>query len=277
MRRELAWAWSAVALAFGVLAVAALLKTTWWLQALPMLVVVSIAFCLMAWDLARFGVLANLLVLVLGCVLVLYPGGGPAVSNPLIESLWRAEGEARVRLRMHGEIKIGGWHPFVAEQVIDANRGMVWAGTVSMYGLPVVGADQVIDGVGRMSWKLFGLAPVAVAEGEDVSRSALGRLAGEMTAWLPGVMLAPDVRERTEVKVIRDANGTVTAYSFPRWGNPDGGAFRYVDFGVMVQETKTFGSYVIPTRIRAGWYFGTERFEREGEFFRAVVDAAEFR
>jgi hypothetical protein len=248
-----------------------------WLQALPLLVVVSIVFCFMAWDVARFGVVANLIVLGLGCLLVLYPGATPAVSNPLIESLWRGEGEARVRLRMHGEIKIGGWHPFVAEQVIDAKRGMVWAGTVSMYGLPVVGTDQVIDGVSKMSWKLFGLVPVAEAEGEDVSRSALGRLAGEMTAWLPGVMQTPGMGEPTEVKVIRDAKGAVTAYSFPRWGNPDGGAHRYVDFGVTVQEMKPFGGYVIPIRIRAAWYYGTDRFEREGEFFRAVVDAAEYR
>jgi hypothetical protein len=29
--------------------------------------------------------------------------------------------------------------------------------------------------------------------------------------------------------------------------------------------------------VRLGWWFGTERFEREGEFFRATVDDVEWK
>jgi hypothetical protein len=35
--------------------------------------------------------------------------------------------------------------------------------------------------------------------------------------------------------------------------------------------------YTIPTRVRVGWYFGTSRFESEGEFFRATIEDAIFR
>jgi len=63
----------------------------------------------------------------------------------------------------------------------------------------------------------------------------------------------------------------------PRWGNPEGGEHHFVDFGGVVEEERTFGGYTIPSRLRIGWYFGSERFETEGEFFRCTVDEAEYR
>lgn len=44
-----------------------------------------------------------------------------------------------------------------------------------------------------------------------------------------------------------------------------------------LEEEATFDGYTIPTRVRVGWYFGTDRFEPEGEFFRCTLDAAVFR
>jgi hypothetical protein len=56
-----------------------------------------------------------------------------------------------------------------------------------------------------------------------------------------------------------------------------GTEFRYVDFGGILEEESTFCGYTIPTRLRVGWYFGSERFESEGEFFRATIDDAIYR
>jgi hypothetical protein len=44
-----------------------------------------------------------------------------------------------------------------------------------------------------------------------------------------------------------------------------------------VEEEETFGGYTIPTRLWIGWYFDTERFERDGEFFRVRIDKARYR
>jgi len=53
-----------------------------------------------------------------------------------------------VRLWMQGEIKLGKkWHPFKGEEVICWNRGMIWRATTWMQGLPIWGADRVVDGV----------------------------------------------------------------------------------------------------------------------------------
>ena len=81
-----------------------------------------------------------------------------------------------VRLRMHGMIKIAGWQPFEAEQVIRWQRGFVWRACATVKGLPVHGLDRWIDGAGEMRWKLLGLLPLLSTTGPDISRSALGRL-----------------------------------------------------------------------------------------------------
>jgi hypothetical protein len=65
--------------------------------------------------------------------------------------------------------------------------------------------------------------------------------------------------------------------NMPRWGNPDGGKYRYINCGGLVDKEDNFGGYTIPSRMRVGWYFGDPRFDREGEFFRVTIDDAVFR
>jgi hypothetical protein len=49
-----------------------------------------------------------------------------------------------VRLKMHGEIKLKGWLPFHAEQVICWSRGMVWQAKVQMHGISIRGGDTYL-------------------------------------------------------------------------------------------------------------------------------------
>lgn len=311
--------WLILALSFAALSAAILLRAPWWLRVLPLLALVSFVCCLWTLPEARIGLAANVILLVFAAAAVRFPGDVPAVRHTGLERLWsevdvtRREAfdpptvaESRsylrrviaagtplaqaVRLRMHGHIRIGAtWHPFRAEQVITARRGMVWAGTASMFGLPVRGADQIIDGQGSLGWKLFDLIPVAQGEGPDLSRAATGRFLAEAAVWLPSMLCAPEgvewlpsgeaaLRVRLEsFGETVDLTGTAKTFSFPRWGNPDGGPFRYVPFGVVVEQTRTFAGYSIPSQVRAGWYWGTDRYAPEGEFFRATIDGAEFR
>jgi hypothetical protein len=76
-------------------------------------------------------------------------------------------------------------------------------------------------------------------------------------------------KQRSTTRLLRAAG-----YSMPRWGNPGGGPFRYTNCGGYVDEEGTFNGYTIPTRMRVGWHFGSERFDSEGEFFRVVMDRA---
>ena len=193
-----------------------------------------------------------------------------------------------IRLRMRGEIKLGRWRPFEAEQVIRWGRGMVWRAKAELGPLSISGQDSIVDGEGQMRWRLLGIVPVMSAEGPDVTRSAAGRLELESTL-LPSVMLDDEVRWRPSdddriahatvhvpgdeglVRLEVDPDGRLASASMPRWGNPEGHEHHMVPFGVHLEGELRAGGYAISQRIRAGWWFGTPRFESEGEFFRAEI------
>ena len=197
-----------------------------------------------------------------------------------------------VRLRMHGAIKLKRWHRFSAEQVIVRDRGMIWRAKVKMAGTTIRGFDCFLDGAGVMQWKLFGLLPLVHASGPDVTRSSAGRFAAE-TVWLPSLLCSDRVSWDKGDNGVAHAHFTVDAHdeevtltlsggalqsvALPRWGNPDGGDFRELDFGAAVDQEATFGGYTIPVRLRVGWYCGTDRFEHEGKFFQATIDDAVYR
>lgn len=198
-----------------------------------------------------------------------------------------------VRIRMRGRIRLRGWLPFTGEEVVVWDRGLIWTATVRMFGLPISGSDRYVDGGGSQRWKLLGLIPVMSASGPDITRSTIGRVAAE-AVWMPSV-LAGDNVSWNEIDASRaqarftyageeiaytleiEESGRLRSISLKRWGDPDKGGFRYETFGGIVEEEETFDGYTIPTRLRLGWFFGTDRFEPEGEFFRCTVDGVEWR
>jgi uncharacterized protein DUF6920 len=162
-----------------------------------------------------------------------------------------------------------------------------------MYGVPIRGFDRLLNGEGEMQWKVLGVIPFMAAAGPDITRSAAGRVGAE-TVWLPSRLCREDVTwtgpdslhaqasltvegERTEVQFVIDGVGRLEGVKLKRWGNPEGAVYHYADFGGFAEREGTFDGFTIPTQLRVGWYFGTERFEREGEFFRVKIDHAEFR
>jgi len=200
-----------------------------------------------------------------------------------------------VRLKMHGTFKMNGdWNRFEAEQVLRAHRGFVWRATIRMKGIPVKGSDRWIDGEGAVKWKLLGLIPVANASGPAISRSAAGRaqiegvflppaLLAEAIAWeeVDAEHTAARVRLGDEVSRVElglGPAGELRDAMMLRWGTPEGIGTepRQERFGCLVEAERTFGDYTIPSEVRVGWHFGTERWE-EGEFFRGTIDEAEFR
>jgi hypothetical protein len=198
-----------------------------------------------------------------------------------------------VRLRMHGEIKLKRWYAFSAEQVICWSRGFIWQAATRMGVLSIRGSDRYVDGYGAMRWRLFGLVPFITASGPDITRSAAGRVNLEC-AWLPSVLCGKDISwsasdsshirasfkahgEMADVSFGIDETGAPKTLSAPRWGNAEGAACQYATFGGFAENEATFGGYTVPTSYRVGWHFGTDRFEREGEFFRTSIDSADYK
>ena len=198
--------------------------------------------------------------------------------------------ETSVVLTMEGEIRLGAWRPFTATQVLAPPRGFVWAATARVAGLRVTGFDRYGSGAGQMLWRLGGVVPVVRASGPDVTRSAAGRLAGE-TVLAPTAALGAtwsagadddsavatwriDGQEESAVLHV-DADGRLLSVVVQRWGDPGGEPFGRYPFGVAVEAEQTFATGTIPSRLRAGWWWGTDR-QAEGEFFRARITGARF-
>jgi hypothetical protein len=198
---------------------------------------------------------------------------------------------ARVRLTQTGSIRFGGgWARFAAEQLLTRG-GFVWKAASRVGPLPITATDHYAGGRGRMRAAAFGLVPFVSATGPELTRSAIGRLVVEHmwlpSAWLPqaGATIEPVDDDRFAVVlavggetprlVLRvDAEGRLLESSLPRFGNqaPDG-RFRYIPFGGLMDAEEAFGGYTIPTRIRAGWWYGTDRYQED---FRFQITAATY-
>lgn len=198
-----------------------------------------------------------------------------------------------VRLTQHGQIKLKDWCDFTAQQVNRIDGKLVWAGTVKQRGISITGSDCLYGGEAAMKWSAFGFIPVTKADGPDVTRSMVGRYQAE-AIWLPTLLVNDEVTWdsngenkatahiatvgfKASLSMQIRADGGLEQVSFMRWGNPAGEDFMYEDFGAIVEAERTFGEYTLPSKLRVGWYFGTRKFESDGEFFRVNVDRAEFR
>jgi hypothetical protein len=188
-----------------------------------------------------------------------------------------------VELTMHGQIKLGRWRPFTARQVLTPPDGYIWAARTRLAGLPVTGYDQLSSGGGEMRWRLMRLIPVLNASGPDVTRSAYGRLAGEIvlipTAFRHASLSRGEhadtavatwqLGDDTEAAELRiKPNGRLAEVRVNRWGNPGGAPFGRYPFGVRFEAESRFGGITIPTVFRAAW--------GESEFFRAEITGVVF-
>lgn len=80
--------------------------------------------------------------------------------------------------------------------------------------------------------------------------------------------------EPFDIRLELGDGGALRRVSLLRWGRPPSGdAVGLYPFGCEVLEERTFAGLTVPYRMRAGWLFGAERFETEGEFFRAPLDS----
>ena len=149
--------------------------------------------------------------------------------------------------RCDGQIKVKGWLPFSAEEVIRWDRGMIWLAVVRMHGIQIRRGDTFLDGEGATRWKLFGLLPMVNASGTDVTRSAAGPRQHRVHMATFGALYRTcilDVHRRlpvpcefhghnepAEVDYGIDQDGRLKTVSMPRWDNPGGADFRYANCG----------------------------------------------
>jgi len=193
----------------------------------------------------------------------------------------------RISLTMHGHIKVMGvWLPFQAEQVIDHARGFWWTANVAR-GL-LRGTDSFDHDQGQTRFAVGGRLPILVADGAEVTRSALGRFIAEQAIWLPGSLLpvngthwsavdrdhadatVPGSGTYTHLRIGIESDGAVRDLAMSRWGRSCG-RVGWIPFGMVADAEASYGNFTLVSRGRVGWWYGTPRWPA-GEFFRFTID-----
>jgi hypothetical protein len=193
------------------------------------------------------------------------------------------------QLVMTGRIKVRLWLPFRAVWDGDGRR-LWWRADVGPGRLRILRVHDCFTPAGSMDVRLLGRLPLVHAQDEDTARSAAGRAAVESAMWSPASLLpergvqwqaeADDVivaswevpPERPQVRLRIDSRGAIRSAWVRRWDNGDHGLRGYIPCGGHVHAERSFGGLTIPTRVIAGWWFGTPRF---APFFEAEIVSAE--
>jgi hypothetical protein len=192
----------------------------------------------------------------------------------------------------HGEIKVGRWQRFEADWALAPLDGFIWAARTHLGPVCIAGFDRFTGGAGEMRWRLFGVVPFIGAGGPDISRSAMGRLAGEF-CFVPAVALSPHVGwERIDdhrvaahldlkgrdhrVTLTVGRSGALCRVDLERWGDPDHKTFRAHRFTAVFHGGEvSFDGFTIPAQAHAGWWDCPDDCADES-FIRFTIDRARY-
>lgn len=200
-----------------------------------------------------------------------------------------APGSHVVELALHGEIKHRGrWLSFQASEWLDPGSGFEWRAMLERGPMRTRRCERLLGGRSETRWSLFEHASLVRDQGQHLARHHAGRVALE-ALWVPTFLASPAVtwtenpdgtararwrvgREGVAIDLVLDPAGRPRSARMLRWGNPDGQGWRPVPFGARFGAERTVAGMRVPARMTAGWWFGDERFEREGICLRVDLD-----
>lgn len=198
-----------------------------------------------------------------------------------------------VRIRMIGWMSPkAGRAPLelVADEILRPDRGFVWTAALRVGPVPVRVRDHYVDGEGGVSVRALGIIPVERARDRHVARSARHRAAAE-SVWVPSMLLptagamweaVDDTHVRVTVTIDEEAvpltlslddKGGLLEIRMMRYGSEGVDDWQLIPYGFRVEEERRFGGYTIPSKIRGGWWYGTERFDPASSATFVVIDA----
>ncbi|MGV3539708.1 MAG: DUF6544 family protein, partial [Rufibacter sp.] len=203
-----------------------LLRTPGWWMVAAVGIFLSQSLIFLYWQEARFGTLANVLLLLVTLVgfgqwkfhqmvesekipfvsapqppaAVMEPGQFSSLPTPVQKWLNRSQIVGKQRLysaylTQQGRLRTsagGNWMPVQAEQYFTIDTpGFLWIANVEAAPLVhLAGRDKFYQGKGHMLIKLLSLYPVANAMGKEIDQGTLLRYMAEMV-WFPSAALSP--------------------------------------------------------------------------------------
>lgn len=188
-----------------------------------------------------------------------------------------------VRLRISGRMRPregADLIDFTADETLAPPRGFVWTARLKMGLLPLRVQDHYVHGDGAVAVHGLGIVPIGRDAGPDVTRSSRHRLAGE-SIWLPSSLLSRAGVRWTAVDENRarvtltidgevipltlqiDETGRLREVTMARYGDVGVEAWQPIPYGFAVEDEQTFEGYTIPSALRGGWWYGTDRYDAE--------------
>ena len=244
--------WLLTALLFITTLIVFLLKKDWWWMIATPAVILSQLLIIMYWQDAKFGTIANMIIL--ASIILSYGIWSfntmvrneiksflpPATSEkmmvtremvaglPLAVQKWLEHSNVigkeftqTVHLKQKGEMRTaagGKWMSFEAEQYFTTQKPVfIWFAKVKAApGIHLAGRDKYEDGKGNMLIKLLSLFPVADAKGKEIDQGAMVRYLAEIV-WFPSAVLSNYIQweqvDSTTAKATMTYNG-ITASAF---------------------------------------------------------------
>ncbi|MDQ3844378.1 MAG: hypothetical protein M3342_10240 [Bacteroidota bacterium] len=220
--------WLAVCLAFLFSAVSVLLHKSWWWAPALTALFVSQVLIFFYWNDAKWGTVANVIVLLIGLVawgnwkfnhtvqdeittLLTSPDkkDNTIITSEMLQSLplpvqnWLQHsgivGKEKihfVRLKQRGWMRTKPeqekWIEAAAEQYFTVDEpAFIWKVKMNMLPLvPVTGRDKWVNGKGQMEIKAFSLINIVNQANEKIDQGALQRYLAEI-CWFPSAALSP--------------------------------------------------------------------------------------
>lgn len=216
--------WLLVFLLLLISAVAYMMNVSWWWMIAAVASIVSQVLIILYWQDAKFGTIANIIILA-GCLIGYGSWNFNRLADNELQHFWSnvsAESEMiaveevknlppvvqrwmnfanvaekenlqTVYFKQSGQMRTspeGKWMPVEAEQYVKTqNPGFLWIADVEAAPyIHLTGRDKYVDGKGHMLIKLFSLFPVADSKGPQIDQGTLLRYLAEMV-WYPSAAL----------------------------------------------------------------------------------------
>ncbi len=278
--------------------VAYLARKEWWWMVAAIVIVVSQILIIIYWKDAKFGTIANFIILI-ACVLSygswsfermvneelksFLPGKEiekrivtaemvdelpPVVQRWLKRSKIIGKEEIHtVHLRQKGEMRIkpeSNWMKANAEQYITTNPpGFIWIADVKSSFMYFYGRDKCENGRGHMFIKLFSLIPVVDARGKEIDQGALLRYLGEIV-WHPSSALSDYI-------FWEEINSTAAKATMSYGGVTASGIFKFDENGDFVSFEADRYYYRKEGSTLAKWVITAKKDYKEFEGIRVPV------
>ena len=252
--------WLIAGLLFILSSATYLLRKEWWWMIAIAAILISQILIFIYWKDAKFGTVANVIVLL--AVILSYGAWSfdkmvsdelnsflpekmekRVITEEMIDNLPQAvqrwlkrsniigkEEIHTVHLRQKGEMRIkpeSNWMKADAEQYITTNPpGFIWIADVKSSFMYFYGRDKYENGRGNMFIKLFSLIPVVDAKGEEIDQGALLRYLGEIV-WHPSSPLSDYISWE-------EINSTAAKATMSYGGVTASGTFKFDEYGDFV-------------------------------------------